>query len=65
VSELLNDASELLRQLSEQFDWSLNPDLLEVEVCRKNVRSSSEKNFKVSTLGEVCPLRFRTAKLDA
>jgi GTP-sensing pleiotropic transcriptional regulator CodY len=38
--ELLNMKSELLKQMFEHFNKSLNPDLLEVEVCQKDARGS-------------------------
>jgi hypothetical protein len=33
ASELLDTKSELLKQMFEQFNRSLNPNLLEAEVC--------------------------------
>jgi hypothetical protein len=36
----LNTKSELLKQMFEQFYRSLNPDLLEAEVCQNDVRGS-------------------------
>ena len=65
VPELFEHASELSEHASELFVWLLEPSTLEARVCQKDVRSSSKKKFKVSTLGEVCPLRFRASKLVA
>ena len=44
--------------VSDQFNWELNWDMLEVEVCQKDISSSSEKKIETFTSGEVCPLRF-------
>jgi hypothetical protein len=40
ASELLNTKSELLKQVFEQFNRSLNPDLLDAEVCQNDARGS-------------------------
>ena len=65
TSELFEHASELSEHTSKLFVWSLEPSTLEARVCQKDVRSSSNFFFKISTLGEVCPLRFRASKLVA
>ena len=48
MSEQFKLVSEQSKYTSEQLNQEPNQDLLEIEVCQKDVRSSSEKNLKSS-----------------